>query len=44
MVGILLLFGINKNIAMSITILDRLISYWSIIPLGYLTFILSKRT
>jgi uncharacterized protein (TIRG00374 family) len=43
MVGILLVFGVNKNIAMSITILDRLISYWSIIPLGYLTFILSKR-
>jgi uncharacterized protein (TIRG00374 family) len=43
MVGILLLFGVDKSTAMSITILDRLISYWSIIPLGYLTFILSNK-
>ena len=42
-VGILLLFGIDKNMAVSIAILDRLISYWSIIPLGYITFILSKK-
>lgn len=42
-VGILLIFGINKNVAVSIAILDRLISYWSILPLGYLTFISSRK-
>lgn len=42
-VGILLLFDIDKNMAFSVAILDRLISYWSIIPLGYLTFVLSEK-
>lgn len=42
-VGILLIFGIDKNIAVSIAILDRLISYWSIVALGYLTFVVSNK-
>lgn len=42
-IGILVLFEIDKNMAFSIAMLDRLISYWSIIPLGYITFVLSKK-
>jgi uncharacterized protein (TIRG00374 family) len=42
-VGILLVFGIDKNIAVSIAILDRLISYWSVVPLGYITFVMSSK-
>lgn len=42
-VGILVLFGIDKNMAVSVAILDRVISYWSVIVLGYLTFVLSNK-
>lgn len=43
MVGILTLYGITSEAAVAITVLDRLISYWSIIPLGFLTFVVSRR-
>jgi hypothetical protein len=43
MVIILSLFGIGTDVGVSIAILGRLISYWSILPLGFLTFLLSKR-
>lgn len=42
-VAILSLFGITKDVGVSIAILDRLISYWSILPLGLLTFLISKK-
>ena len=42
-VVILLLFKIGTDIAVSIAILSRLISYWSILPLGFLTFLVSKK-
>jgi hypothetical protein len=32
--GLLILFGIEKEIAISIALLDRLISYWSILVFG----------
>lgn len=42
-VEILALFGVDRNMAVSVAILDRVISYWSIIPLGYLIFIRSEK-
>jgi hypothetical protein len=43
MVIILSLFGIGTAVGVAIAILSRLISYWSILPVGFLTFLLSKR-
>lgn len=42
-VGILLLFHVDINRAVSIAILDRIVGYWSVILFGFLTFISSKK-
>lgn len=42
-VGILVLFGVEKNTAVSIAMLDRIISYWSLIPTGLVVFLASKK-
>jgi uncharacterized protein (TIRG00374 family) len=49
-VGILLLAsraglvaGIDENLAASVAILDRTISYWSLIVVGLAVYLLSKR-
>ncbi len=42
-VGILLIFNVNESMAVSVAILDRVISYWSVIPIGYVTYIISKK-
>lgn len=44
MIGILGLYGVPPDFAAAIAILDRLISYWSIIPIGYMIYIFSKKT
>ncbi len=42
-VGILLIFNVDQNMPFSVAILDRVISYWSMIPIGYVTYIISKK-
>lgn len=42
-VFVLTTFDIEKNLAGSVAILDRVISYWSIIVLGVIVYIFSKR-
>jgi hypothetical protein len=42
-VGILALSKVDTTTALSVAMLDRTISFWSIILLGYLTFVFSKR-
>ncbi len=41
-VGLLMLF-VTKDQAVSITLLDRIISYWSIIAVGLVVFLLAKK-
>lgn len=41
--GILLLFGVPPELGIAVTLLDRLINYWSIIVFGFLVYLLSKR-
>jgi hypothetical protein len=49
-VGILLLAsgfgmapGINENVATSVAILDRTISYWSLIVVGFVVYVVSRK-
>ncbi len=42
-VAILALFGAGKNLAGSVVILDRAISYWSNIVIGALVYVLSRK-
>jgi len=42
-VGVLTAFDVEKNLAVSVAIVDRLISYWSIIVIGALVYIFSKK-
>jgi hypothetical protein len=35
--------GVNQNVAASIAVLDRLISYWSLIIVGLIVYLFSKR-
>lgn len=42
-VGVLTIFSIDKNLATSVAILDRVISYWSIILFGALLYIFSRK-
>jgi len=42
-VVVLTTFGIEKNLASSVAVLDRVISYWSIIVLGALLYIFSRK-
>jgi len=43
-VFILRLVGIDSNIGASLALLDRLISYWSMILTGYIVYMLSERS
>lgn len=43
MVFVLTTFAVEKNLAGSVAILDRVISYWSIIFFGAIVYILSKK-
>lgn len=43
MSGLLVLFGVDKGLAVSVTLLDRLISYWSFLIIGGLVYVLSKK-
>ncbi len=43
MVFVLTTFGVEKNLAGSVTILDRVISYWSIILIGAVLYLFSKK-
>jgi glycosyltransferase 2 family protein len=40
---VLTLFGINQNLGIAITFLDRLINFWSIVIGGFVLYIFSKR-
>jgi uncharacterized protein (TIRG00374 family) len=40
---VLTLFGIDKNLGIAVTFLDRLINFWSIVVGGFLLYIFSKR-
>lgn len=41
--GLLVLLGIDKGLAVSITLLDRFISYWAFLIIGGLVYVLSKK-
>ncbi len=41
--GLLILFGVDKGLAVSITLLDRFISYWAFLIIGGLVYVLSKK-
>lgn len=40
---VLTLFGINQNLGIAVTLLDRLINFWSIVVGGLILYIFSKR-
>jgi hypothetical protein len=40
---VLTLFGVDKNLGIAVTFLDRLINFWSIIVGGFIVYIFSKR-
>jgi uncharacterized protein (TIRG00374 family) len=40
---VLTLFGIDKNLGIAVTFLDRLINFWSIVVIGFVVYIFSKR-
>jgi glycosyltransferase 2 family protein len=40
---VLTLFGIDKNLGIAVTFLDRLINFWSIVVGGFLVYLFSKR-
>ena len=40
---VLTLFGVDKNLGIAVTILDRLINFWSIVVGGLVVYIFSKR-
>ena len=42
-IAVLVFFGLNASQALSVAILDRLISYWSLIVAGLVVFLLSHR-
>ncbi|MEE9594020.1 MAG: lysylphosphatidylglycerol synthase transmembrane domain-containing protein [Candidatus Hydrothermarchaeales archaeon] len=44
MVGSLVLAGMVKEVAVSITILDRIITYWSLLVLGGIVYAVSNKT
>jgi|Deesub1362A_J573_1020465.scaffolds.fasta_scaffold00016_59 hypothetical protein len=44
MAGLLILVGINKDMAVSVAIMDRFISYWCILILGGIIYALSSKT
>lgn len=40
---VLTLFGINQNLGIAVTMLDRLINFWSIVICGFVLYLVSKR-
>src|SRR5437870_2037990 len=42
-IAVLVFFGLSASQALSVAILDRLISYWSLIAVGLIVFLLSHR-
>ncbi|MFV9504609.1 MAG: lysylphosphatidylglycerol synthase transmembrane domain-containing protein [Oscillochloridaceae bacterium umkhey_bin13] len=40
---VLTLFGIDKNLGIAVTLLDRLINFWSIVIGGFIVYLFSKR-
>lgn len=40
---VLTLFGINQNLGIAVTFLDRLINFWSIVIGGFVAYLISKR-
>jgi uncharacterized protein (TIRG00374 family) len=42
-IAVLVFFGLTASQALSVAILDRLISYWSLIAVGLVVFLLSHR-
>jgi glycosyltransferase 2 family protein len=40
---VLTFFGVDKNLGSAVTLLDRLINFWSIIVFGFLLYLVSKR-
>lgn len=40
---VLTLFGIDKNLGIAVTLLDRLINFWSIVIGGFILYLVSKR-
>jgi uncharacterized protein (TIRG00374 family) len=42
-IAVLVFFGLSASQAFSVAILDRLISYWSLIGVGLVVFLLSHR-
>ena len=43
-VGILAIMGIDTAIGTSIALLDRLISYWSVLAIGVVVYVISDKT
>jgi uncharacterized membrane protein YbhN (UPF0104 family) len=41
-VAVLVFFGLNPNAALSVALLDRFISYWSLIGVGLSVFLFSR--
>lgn len=42
-VGVLVLFGVDKNLGSAVALLDRTINFWSIIVFGFVAYLLSRR-
>ena len=42
-ITVLIFFGLSSSQALSVAILDRIISYWSLIVVGFVVFLLSHR-
>ena len=42
--GVLILMGIEKNISISVAILNNLINYWNQLIVGFFVYIKSKRS
>lgn len=42
-IAVLLWFGIDQNTAVSVALLDRLISYWSVIVVGVVAYLIPQR-
>ncbi len=40
---VLTFFGVNKNLGSAVTLLDRVINFWSIIVFGFMLYLISKR-
>ncbi|MBC8076613.1 MAG: flippase-like domain-containing protein [Chloroflexales bacterium] len=42
-VAVLVLFAVDRNLASAVALLDRTINFWSIILLGFIAYLISKR-